>query len=106
MGILLRTINSIMLPVLLAAAGVAKHVPIVLHRPVPLQCGYMRNVLVTATANDAFSADEAEQRDLVQLDSMSAGYKKTVESALVTRNKERILSGLPKYESISAMVDA
>jgi len=54
------------------------------------------------------SAEQTEDDDdaLVSLDSISDEFMAQVEASLVDRNKERILSGLPKYESISAMVDA
>lgn len=44
--------------------------------------------------------------NLVTLGTLSPDYRTMVEGALATRNKERLLSGLEKYESLEAMIDA
>ena len=41
---------------------------------------------------------------LITLNGISESYRMQVEKALMERNKERIMSGMPKYESIEAMV--
>lgn len=46
----------------------------------------------------------AEDAMLITLDGISENYRMQVEKALMERNKERIMSGMPKYESVEAMV--
>lgn len=49
-------------------------------------------------------AEEEADKTLITLDAISDNYRMQVENALMLRNKERIMSGMPKYESIEAMV--
>lgn len=51
-------------------------------------------------------AEEEADKTLITLDAISDNYRMQVENALMLRNKERIMSGMPKYESIEAMVEA
>jgi hypothetical protein len=51
-------------------------------------------------------APVAVREGLITLATLSPEYRAMVDGALATRNKERILSGLEKYESIEAMVES
>ena len=52
------------------------------------------------------SAEGGEGKALITLASISGDYRRSIEGALEVRNKERLLSGLEKYDSVQAMIDA
>ena len=52
------------------------------------------------------AAEEPPIMELISYDSMADEFRIQIDGAFKVRNKERILSGLPKYESINAMVTA
>lgn len=49
---------------------------------------------------------DAEGNVLITFASLDETAKFSIETALADRNRERILAGQPKYESIDAMIDA
>ena len=58
-------------------------------------------------AEESVASDASTSRDdLILFDTLSKDYQTVVLAALEQRNKMRILSGMPRYESIQAMVDA
>eukprot|EP00966_Prymnesium_polylepis_P133487 3085435-Prymnesium_polylepis.1 len=71
-------------------------------RPVPA-IAHARAVLARRSPAPRCQADED---GLVTLAGISPEYRAQVETALQDRNRERILEGKPKYESVEAMVEA
>jgi len=66
----------------------------------------LRRHAIGARAAARCAESAASDESLVTLSEISPEYLALCEKSLEDRNKERILSGLPKYESIDAMIDA
>lgn len=67
-----------------------------------------RRVAMTegAEAAEGASSEEADGKRLITLASLDDGANQMIDDALALRNRERILSGLPKYETVEEMVQA
>eukprot|EP00325_Prymnesiales_sp_UTEX-LB-985_P029622 CAMPEP_0174719822 /NCGR_PEP_ID=MMETSP1094-20130205/32064_1 /TAXON_ID=156173 /ORGANISM="Chrysochromulina brevifilum, Strain UTEX LB 985" /LENGTH=171 /DNA_ID=CAMNT_0015920199 /DNA_START=15 /DNA_END=530 /DNA_ORIENTATION=- len=86
----------------LTASAMALHAPILRYS----QFRQLRHLSPMLTADDATAKAPLDDMRLATLASLDAAGRAAVDEALDLRNRERILSGLPTYPDVEAMVEA
>jgi len=74
--------------------------------PLPLRVQRNPRMDATPKTNEEAFPIGPDGDVLITFESLDKTGREMIEMALTARNKERILSGLPKYESVDAMVEA
>jgi len=77
-----------------------------LMRPQPLRVHHGLRMDAAPKTDDEVFPIGPDGDVLITFDSLDKTGREMIDMALTARNKERILSGLPKYEGLDAMIEA